>query len=510
MVEPIELKLSGEQSFQHINYSDITPYLQVRTELHPLSKAELIWLNKAWFQKHWQGEFDQCAQQKVERWLVEAFAVGIPGNFDSDLLDPKSTVIRYADRYGGTDGAPHGGSGRCINIGHFNAKGIGRTALVPDSVAYSYKHGYLELSQAIKQTILSLIADYEFPHGAIPVLAIIDTGFDFDFKQDEEKERCAIVVRPNFLRAAHLERSLMFGSAGHKKSDQYLDAVRVRDVVQYLERNSHLDPNEESIESFLKNWLNIVANQVGYGRIAKLWGDLIVSSNIGLDGAWSDLELFQSLPNWARGVNQVNHTFGNEATSIQNTIRSLRFHLRKYLGLPHYINKEWSSTEVINAQIEFHFRKHTEEFFLPRNLRDKEGLILYNAVRKLYNYEQNFTYDAYHDIFHSSRAASKKMTHRNDFEYRLSEVVCEIYRRNEIPVNLAASVTEKFLKVRPKIYGNSLRKSIEDFINSPEWYECSKKIDQLSEFIQLQISQSPFWKPWKCRDNLTLSARHDG
>lgn len=489
LLQPSQLRLSHSNITHGTNYESVSQHLQVETEVLPLTKARLVWLNHDWFAERWSEAFDEGAERELEKWLIKSFAVGVPGHLG---LPPKSfapPLTRYADRYGGTGGAPHGGSGRCINLGQFNAKGIGPTPLVPDQVAFSYGHGYLELSQAIKQTILSLIANEGFPYGAVPVVAIIDTGFDFDFQQDGLIERCAIVVRPNFLRAAHIERSLFFGTAGIQQSDQYLDAVRVREVAMSLVTSDLLEANEEGVERFLQGWASKVCDQLGYGRAAKLWGDHIVSSNICLDGSWCDLELFQTLPHWGQGLNQVNHAFGLEAPSILNTVRSLRFYLRKSLGLSLRIPNDWCTVEYITKRLDSTFLRHAAKRLGLTLYREGAANGFQSVLLQLYHHEQAFAYDADKHINTAGCAVALQMAKRERLIDKLAEIVRSLHQKAGLSVSISSEVIEDFFSPRSQLFGANLRREIRDFVTISSLEEFEALPSAIVSLVQRHVNQ---------------------
>src|SRR5206468_820219 len=107
----------------------------------------------------------------------------------------------HADRYGATSGSAHGGSGRVGTNGPFNVKGLGRTPLASTMSDWQHSHGCLWLEEAVREAIYSEVADAEFPHGAVPVVAIIGTGIRHELEDGAVGER-ALLVRPSFLRLA--------------------------------------------------------------------------------------------------------------------------------------------------------------------------------------------------------------------------------------------------------------------------------------------------------------------
>ena len=358
------------------DYNAISPQGQVSVPVAPIKNAKLVWLNTDWFVK--RGAVFPQNRSQIETWLLNNFAVeiSVSGKY----------LGHCADRYGG---ALHGGSGRCINIGRFNAKGNGRTPLVPNSASSEYSHGHLDMIQALKQTIMSVVCANIFPHSAIPVLAIIDTKKTYKCRQNAPPEPCAIVVRPNFIRAAHLERSIFFGTAGFKTSDQYQDAMRVKEFTHYALSQNTMYPKPHM--RIIANWFQAVVNQIGFGRSRRLWADHVMSSNICLDGAWCDHECFQTLPNFGRCVNQVNNHFGLEANSVLQTLRSLEFYLSREAGRETKIFRN-----VTAGIIEQAFMKSFVQYFLSYvglSMEAEQHPHIPSLIQKLYALDFGIVYD---------------------------------------------------------------------------------------------------------------------
>jgi len=366
-------------------YSELSQFSVVPINVKQNKKARVAWLNKSWFREHGVDLSVPSTHDYVTVWLTEVFGVHV---------NPQGRHIgHFADRYGGTGGAPHGGSGRCISIGALNSKGNGATPLVANNTSHSYKHGRLQFSQAMKQAIMSAVCEKRFPYGSIPVVAVIDLGFTFDFRKDGESERCAAVVRPNFIRAAHLERSIFFGQAGFAKSDQFQDSQSVKSYCQLAltGRFTLNDTTELSPSGFVDQWVDRVCDQLGYGRAHRIWGDNLVSSNTLLNGGWCDLELFQTLPNFGRCYNQVNNVFGQEANSVLQAARSLEFYLSKTSRI---ISNNWRKRNPLDVEKTIHerFLRHAIAALTPSECNLSQTGRLRRALTDLYRHDQAYQY----------------------------------------------------------------------------------------------------------------------
>lgn len=134
----------------------------------------------------------------------------------------------WADRYGGSGIGPHGGSGRSVLLNGYSVKGVGQTPLIGVDVPLAHSSGGAYLEEAIREAVLSQFLRKLLPHGASPILAIIDTGIDQSWTLHGgriEKERRVLIVRPISLRPAHFERAYRYRPANF--SEKRADIHRV-------------------------------------------------------------------------------------------------------------------------------------------------------------------------------------------------------------------------------------------------------------------------------------------
>jgi hypothetical protein len=313
----------------------------VRFPTRRISEARVIWINP-----RWAVEDKPCAPQHREEWLLESFGV-----FAESLSIEGS--VRFgvhgfldADRYGGTGGAVNGGSGRCASLNGYNAKGIGPTPLVSRFSDAQHRNGLMSLSEAIREVISSEVANEELPCGAVPTLAIIDTGVNFRALQDEKEHRAAIVVRPDFIRPAHFERSIFFGDSGYAESHQYKDATRVKQAIRHTASRPDAFPT-------LKMMFLSIARQLGAMRAKRLWQGQFLTSNITIDGALVDFGAFRSLRNWRRFSGLAGEQFGTEIRQLKRAFLSLSFYFSKYasdlIGLLD-LNCIWRDIEIAESE----------------------------------------------------------------------------------------------------------------------------------------------------------------
>ena len=294
----------------------------VRFTARRLSRARILWLNPRWCLAN--GIDTSCAdvRAQLEADLLRTFAVSVP-----DAQDPPEMYVPgerelFADRYGASGGAPHGGSGRCGYSGPLNAKGIGRTPLAAKNTDWEHTHGWLWMHEALREIVNAEVAAAELPHGAIPVVALIDVGVEIRGHGDAAKRRRAIIVRPNFLRPAHFERSIFFGDAGRPDSAQCRDAARTRDAIQAA---GNAADGLDVTSMFMK-----FATQLGHAHALRLWQGRFLSSNLSACGALADFGSFRAVPDWRSAFGEPGASFGRELDEMRVALESLCFHFAKY------------------------------------------------------------------------------------------------------------------------------------------------------------------------------------
>lgn len=312
----------------------LSPNLSAKFSLRKFRSAEVCWINERWFL---DIGVDAIGSDRdlVRQWLLDEFAYGVPRpswDHEPDEFYLKTTRTMQADRYGGPGGTPHhGGSGRCAIAGSFNAKGIGATPLVGNTADWYHAHGCMWLEEAIREAILSEIACAEFPHGAVPTIAVIRIN-DIHHRKDGSAEPMrAILVRPNFIRPAHFERSIFFGGAGSEDSPQYIDSLRTRESVQSFCQSVGGDHPLNLLTKGISDTFVRIGEQIGFGWAHRLFHGGYFSSNITVDGQLVDFGSFRSMPSWHRAATVTGAApFGSEVDSLSPILSSLAFYFGKY------------------------------------------------------------------------------------------------------------------------------------------------------------------------------------
>ena len=310
--------------------------LLVPFQARKLRGAGVVWINERWFLERHLDVTCPATRQRACAWLVNQFACGVPGDSNPAGAYTDEEKTFHADRYGGSGGiVPHGGSGRAGISGCFQAKGIGVTPLVGEVRSWTYSHGCMWLEEALREAIYSEIAAAEFPHGAVPVVAVLDAGMRYVMPDGEPGERRAIVVRPVALRPSHLERAPMFGGARRERQEKDTndtsDVDRVVDVVRAFDAGVAAGGMSGLRVSGLMDLLTRVAEQVAFGQVHRLCHGGYLTSNLTLNGELLDFGSFRSVPDWSKVFPLDNMPgFGDEMLLLGSAIRSLVFYHRKY------------------------------------------------------------------------------------------------------------------------------------------------------------------------------------
>lgn len=296
-----------------LNLTTLAPDLCVGVRARRLPRARVLWLNSRWWRECGWDVYDAVERRAIEFELLDHFGV-----FTSDQGSSKDDRLLFADRYGGTFGALHGGSGRSASWRQLIAKGIGRTPLAAVDLLPSHADGTLSLIEAVREAIAGEIANAELPYGAIPAVAILSTGLEVQSAE-------AILIRPNFIRPAHFERSVFFGSAGTVGSDQELDARRVGQMVTLaIDR-----PGDLAFPGLLEMFRRF-AHQIGASHANRLWQGKFLSSNASVTGALADFGSFRTVPSWHSFYGEPEEVFGREGDYLKAAFDSVSRNFRKY------------------------------------------------------------------------------------------------------------------------------------------------------------------------------------
>lgn len=268
----------------------------VPVPLRRIEPATLVWLNRAALRS--AGQHHLAAGDWAElnrRWCAQCAWSVDPSEEHPPGTTPAVRTQGVADRYGGAGLARNGGSGRAAMAQGWLIKGVGRTPLVSVASDPIHATGRSTLSDLLRETIFGDITAAEFPWGAVPTIALLDTGLSRDFQLDDagRSSGLALLVRPAVLRAGHFERSIGFLSANPK--DGAVDAERVRATFDAVRRMWGREAFAAAVEELAPRW----AEQLAYGFVHRLAHGGITSSNLALDGRLHDFGAMVALPSWA-------------------------------------------------------------------------------------------------------------------------------------------------------------------------------------------------------------------
>lgn len=273
--------------------------------------------------------------REPRRWLI-----GQPSSGDESLeeavlstcafaIDDRSGAVSgtgsvgIVDRYGGAGLGYNGGSGRSALVNGFYVKGVGRTPLIGRQTDPTHSSGGAYLAECLKEALWSHVLRKHFPHGAVPVLAILDTGEIqrwVDHDGPDRETRC-LLIRPAFLRPAHFERAPLF--TGVSVADGARDARRVAHHFQSARSTMPI----ASWLSQLERWSERLATQLGFAFAHRVLVGGVTTSNVDMHGRFADFGGFATVPDWGPFEPRVGDTpFGLEMSDLSNALRSLFLH----------------------------------------------------------------------------------------------------------------------------------------------------------------------------------------
>ncbi|MBW8076487.1 MAG: hypothetical protein GJU76_00060, partial [Gallionella sp.] len=332
---------------------------------HRIPSASVAWLNPRWFLERGFDLAQGRTLRQVSKWVVEEFAWCVQSGSDGVTADTRAL---WADRYGSTQGrSPHGGSGRVVTVGCFQAKGIGPTPLVGQGDKPGHSHGCLSLEECLREAIYAEVMAAEFPHGAVPTIAILDPRLHFSSPEPDQlydqNARRGILIRPAVVRPAHAERAPLFKRpAGDFRNSQAADVQRTRDVIATWMSAAGSEAGMNAAMEALEALVRAMVQQIAFGQVQRLFSGGYFSSNVSIRGELLDFGNTHALPNWVHAhVLRLDPGFGEEMELIRPLIGSLTFYLAKYHGRGDLRNLEdraervWTLAKETYAQTWKHY-----------------------------------------------------------------------------------------------------------------------------------------------------------
>lgn len=308
---------SAKRVFEH-------PVPGVPLDLARPREARMLWLNRGTAVD--DPEFARLGSDfdRYEQHLLNSCAYVLPDEGGYDGVRP---VRGYADRYGGGGIGLNGGSGRAAYVQGYHVKGLGRTPLVSHLTERAHASGGAYLEESVRDVIFTEMVRAEFPHSAVPILALIDIGqtqtFEFPTRTDIESR--VLVVRPPFLRPAHYLRSI-FISDDPKEGAQ--DARRVQWMFDVTRELRGAPAFASDYESFYVR----LAQQLAYGHVHRLAHGSPTLSNVCLDGRLLDFGAMSALPSWADiAIMLGRQPFSSHLRLLPRLVRSSAYFFGRHL-----------------------------------------------------------------------------------------------------------------------------------------------------------------------------------
>jgi hypothetical protein len=276
----------------HRLFSESTGHVPVR--ITALARPRLLWLNRRVM--HRDPHFAMAADEPAYVQALLHRCAHVLAGTGAAPVDEGRPGEAIADRYGGTGIGRNGGSGRAVYLDGYHIKGIGRTPLVSRLTDTAHASGGAYLEECVREAVMSELVDAEFPYGAVPVLAVIETGQLEVWQTDAgpKPERRCLLVRPAFLRPAHFTRAVEF--MGPRPTEGALDAKRVALTTRAAVEHFGASGFPQVWQRFWLRW----AEQLAYGFIHRLNHGGNTESNIALDARLLDFGAMTALPSWAR------------------------------------------------------------------------------------------------------------------------------------------------------------------------------------------------------------------
>lgn len=263
-----------------------------------------------------------------------------PG-FSKLEFEGDKTVSMLAERYGGQGILSNAGGVRCGNIKNIQVKGIGQNVLVGDHEDFWHSNGSLPLTEAVLETVNSLVFQKIFPVGVSKSYGLLrfskPVAYNFSDMYKEDKsyvptEPGALMVREICVRPAH------FMVNPHYKPKYALEleceSSRIRKVSKELYGNFK---NRTEFIKFLGMFLKNCADQFAFAKINRIMHGAMTPSNISVDGRWLDLTNICTLPgrdNYSRAT--VQKSFLEEVDIVKPLVFELVYNVCKYEKIPFF------------------------------------------------------------------------------------------------------------------------------------------------------------------------------
>lgn len=301
--------------------------LHVTVPLRRVREGRILWRNKSSSDDRGQQSIRAEDELGDDQELLLRCAYLIKNEQDS-AQEARDSAVGIADRYGGAGIGHNGGSGRNALINGLMVKGIGRTPLVSALSPLSHASGGAYLEECVREAVYAGVVAHDFPYGAVPTLAIIDTGLTQDWPAgiSPSTERRTLLVRPPFIRPAHFERA--FGFRAKESFEGERDHRRVQGMFAAAVDEMGQDGFLELVDRFWDRW----AHQLAYGFVHRLSHGNNTSSNIALNGQLVDFGAASAVPSWCNVASpKYFDPFATRDQCVLLTMKSVYYYLSRHV-----------------------------------------------------------------------------------------------------------------------------------------------------------------------------------
>lgn len=467
--------------------SDWGASVLVPMTLQRLRHVEVLWFNEAWFLERGVDAQQETHRRRICEWLTEQFGflARSPGHSPSLFSGGEETF--YADRYGNTTGlAVHGGSGRAVVRGSFQVKGVGVTPLAGVGANWNHSHGCASVEEGLREAIYSSVAYHEFPHGAVPIVAILGTELPHPVEEGRAQGvpgQRALIVRPAVVRPAHAERAPLFiRSIKGFKNNQLDDVTRTRDVVRKWSGKTYPKVSE---------LFERIAEQIAFGRVNKLFNGGFFSSNFSIFAELLDFGGMRATSDWARAMN-LDHAsgFGDEMGLALGVLESLAFYFNKYqrpdlpkLDVESLGEQAWEALErAISKEYARMWGLHSSDDVARLSPLMDENFLFEQQRMVNYKHQSPMHLSHFYDALLSGEGAESK--EQNSTIHRVKKVLEEHYGigdklRGGLQHSFKTAV--RYAMPRPSLYREELQRRLLQLLQRLEKKEGKTSV--ITDFI---------------------------
>ncbi|SOD54773.1 hypothetical protein [Pseudoxanthomonas wuyuanensis] len=479
-----------------------SPHGVVPFQVHALRNPSISWLNYRWWMRNGVDLASTDEMSRLKDRLVAEYAYAVIEHRQIEQFNSSASKVFLADRYGSNSGYfAHGGSGRAAVVGGMSVKGVGATPLVGEGVNREHSHGCASMNVAIREAIYAEVFDLEFRFGAVPVVAIIDTGLTFESSSRPGTYlKRALIVRPSVLRPAHFQRAPGFVRPldGHHNC-QMDDVERTKELIAHFEKDAAYEGN--STKDRLTIMLEKFAQQAAFGQVHRLYGGGFFSSNLSVSGELMDYGNAHAFPDWANAKVLDNDLgFGRELETIVSTAKSLGFYFQKYASCPPALENETEIMERVSQAYRLAFREEILRLWgVPTRLEDCHADAVFNRTSDYYFAQQskavNYSRNQESDL---KWLSSSLQDGCNDSSHELalqqqvvSDVLSHIEASDRIGSNrrtrrkFSLACARRLLAPRRAIYRSELQKRVNQFLEASEG-----TLNSLPAFIAEVVNES--------------------